>query len=193
MCENVELLIATTDDNLYKDKWLWSGILYFAINCLPDGQISVSDKVLPNINLSSYTPLIDTPQRWDYCKSRNCNLTSQTLQLVFTFKPDSTDPKDFLQYVINVNGIVNDSPTHSISDMNGRELYLNIVEISKLIRKPYIEIWISRGNIENHLQTSLTLTSKIHMGKTESYFLPIIIVLLMLLILVILTGYLILR
>lgn len=173
MCEDipVELLLATTDVELYKDRWLWDGPLYWAVECLPHGQTSVSDRVLPNVPVTSFMPIQETPERWNYCLSKACNRTSDTMQIIFTFNPASTDPKDYLQYVIDINGFVSDSPQHSITDSKGSHLYLNIVEVSKMIRQPYVEVWIARGNVDN--RSGLTLTSKITIDKPVNWILPI--------------------
>lgn len=146
-CQNnpVELMLATTDINLYDSGWKWSDDLYWSVDCLPSRQTTVSDIVVPDIKESNYVKVSTTPVDWDFCKSENCTPTSQSLQIVLTFDPSSKDPMDYLQYVINVNLDVTHSPSHTIKDSAGQEFAIDIVEVSKLAKQPYVEVWIASG------------------------------------------------
>ena len=141
----VELILATTDPKLYDNGWLWNGDLFWAVECLPTRQYSVSDSVLPSIEFENYTKLQDSPTKWDYCNSTKCRLNSESMLVVFTFDPKSTNPKDFLQYVINIHCRVTDYPRHSITDNAGEKLFFDIVEVAKMTRQPYVELWIARS------------------------------------------------
>jgi len=152
-CSNipVELVLATTDPKLYdskNNKWLWSGQMYWAVECLPHRQTTVSDRMIPNIRPDQYMKLNSSPAIWDYCKSNHCGSNSDSMQVIFTFNPHSTNPNDFLQYVIDIHCQATDQPRHDINDNAGNKLYLDIVEISKMSNYPYAEIWIARTHEE---------------------------------------------
>ena len=160
-CSNtpIELVLATTDPKLYDAKnkrWLWNDQMYWAVECLPHRQNTVSDLLVPKINPNNYLKLDDSPTVWDYCKSKQCNDTAGSMQIVFTFNPQSTDPKDFLQFVIDTHCCVTDTPRHAIKDKSGNSVYLSIVEISEMLRYPYVEVWIDGS--QSSTKTSLTDT-----------------------------------
>ena len=156
-CNNIpiKLVLATTDPKLYNnDKWLWGSQLYWAVECLPVQQTTISDRLIPQINPDGYLPLVSNPATWDYCKSARCNPHSEKMQLVFTFDPASTNPNDYLQFVIDISCNVTDSPQHFITDKKGNKIYLDIVEVSKMTRHPYVELWIAQSNKEQALNIS---------------------------------------
>ena len=184
----MEFVLATTDPNLYdetNDKWIWSGSMYWTVECLPNRQSTVADNMLPGINSDNYMVLEKSPVLWDYCKSKQCTKNSDTMQLVFTFNPKSTDPNDYLQFVIDIHCQVTDYPKHSIKDNDGKEFYLDIVEVSKMTKQPYVEIWIAKATGQDGVPSS-----SIHQSKTQettsSVFIWVIII--MLILLVLLTG-----
>lgn len=144
-CSNtpVELVLATTDPKLYNNGWTWDGNMYWGITCLANGQTNVSDRVIPNINSNEYLILKENPSMWNFCKSQACDISSESIQLVFTFNPNSTDPKDYLQFVLNLNCQVTDIPKHTLLDNSGNIVHLSIDEVSKSVGLPYTEIWIS--------------------------------------------------
>lgn len=140
----VELVLATKDEKLYDSegkKWKWSGTLYWIVACLNNNQTSVADIKAPNYPEEKYVPIDENPISWDFCGS-NCNIQSQSLHVVFTFKPLSKDPKDFLQFVVNPYCKVTDRPLHFILDDNENAVYFNIVQVDKMSKKPYVELWI---------------------------------------------------
>lgn len=152
----VELVIATTDPDLYDsdtNTWKWSGQMYWAVECLQHDQRTVADRVVPYITPTNYMPLDHSPSIWNYCKSQRCGAESVSMQIVFTFNPHSTDPNDFLQFVIN-HCHVTDVPRHDIRDENGHSFYLDIVEVSKLAKDPYIEVWIAKTHLGSVLETN---------------------------------------
>lgn len=147
ICKNnnnpVEFLLATSNSKLYdavNGKWLWSGQLYWGIDCLPSSQFNTPDNVKPNLTL---VPITKSPETWDFCKS-NCYNNSYLLLIVFTFKPDSKDARDYLQYVLNIHCGITDYPKHTIMDGDGKPFYINIEEISKMLdaTPKYVELWI---------------------------------------------------
>jgi hypothetical protein len=172
-CSNipVELILATTDPKLYdakNNKWLWDGQMYWAVECLPHRQNTVSDRSTPNIDPNKYLKLSSSPTNWDYCNSKQCGSNSDSMQIVFTFNPHSTDPNDFLQYVIDIHCQVTDSPRHIIKDAKGNKLFLDIVEISKMNKIPYVEIWIARSNDYKDLTVVLEAAEMKHVRTVES-------------------------
>jgi hypothetical protein len=195
-CSNipVELLIATTDPKLYdKNKWTWNGDLYWAIECLNSKQYTIAEEVIPNIQRDTWTVLKSNPMQWDFCKSKFCNIDSESILLVFTFKPDSSNPLDYLQYVIDLNCHVTDYPQNTITDNTGNVLYLDIVQVNKMINKSYLELWIAKSEHGlKQTETQLTLMPP-SMTALHKYFLEnvmsnnksIIIILVALLVLII--------
>jgi hypothetical protein len=142
----IELIVGTTDPNLYDSKtksWKWAGSMYWAVECLTNEQSTVSDFVNPQ--LTHFVPLTKTPETWDYCQSKKCTDNSVSMQIVFTFNPNSTTPSDYLQFVINTRGHITDQPHHSIKDKKGQELYLEIIAVNKMVNEPYIEVWIAKS------------------------------------------------
>lgn len=139
----IELLIATKDEKLYnveKKTWKWTGTMYWMVQCLNNNQSSVSDIKAPTYPSASYLPITENPTTWNFCNSK-CNIQSQSLHVVFTFKPSSTDPKDFLQFVVNPYCKVTDKPLHYILDLEGKAVYFTL-EMDKLNKKPYVELWM---------------------------------------------------
>jgi len=148
-CSNipVELLVATTDQTLYNDnKWSWEGPLYWAVECLDHRQDTVADDIVPNIPIEQYQELENNPTTWDFCKSRYCSEWSDSLLIVFTFKPHSKEAQDYLQFVVDIHNKVTDTPVHPITDNKGDQIFVDIVEVSKMLKLPYVEIWISRSS-----------------------------------------------
>lgn len=148
-CKNVPVscVLATTDDKLYNEKtgWKWSGKMYWSVNCLESGQLTVSDMIAPKIQKENYLQLDKSPSMWDFCKSGGCTRETNFLHIVFTFNPGSTNPADYLQYVVSINNKVIDLPRYSIKDSNGKNLYIDIIQISSIIHEPYVELWIAKG------------------------------------------------
>lgn len=140
----LELVLATKDTRLYDAegrKWKWSGTLYWLVACLNNNQTSVADIRAPKYPSAKYVAIDQNPNTWDFCGS-NCSMQSQSLHVVFTFKPSSTDPRDFLQFVVNPYCKVTDKPLHYILDTAGKAVYFNIVEVNKMTKRPYVELWI---------------------------------------------------
>ncbi len=181
----IELVLATTDSSLYdeaKNKWIWSGSMYWTVECLPNRQTTVSDNVSPRINPDKYMVLDTSPITWDYCKSQKCSRNSDTMQIIFTFDPKSTDPNDYLQFVIDIHCKVTDYPDHGIKDAKGEEFYLDIVEVSKMIRQPYVEIWIAR-TFKDSVLTLAAAREPVDEEDQPSYtFIWVIIILVILLV-----------
>lgn len=150
----VELVLATTDPRLYDAKqgsWLWKGTLYWAVECLQNRQTSVSDYIVPNIPKDKYLPIETNPTTWNYCNSRGCTSHSNSMHVVFTFNPESTDPDDYLQYVLNIDCNVTHNPQHAIADNDGDNILIAIEEISALTKQSYVELWISRESEQQKL------------------------------------------
>jgi hypothetical protein len=141
-CSNtrLNLVLATTDPALYspQSKWSWNGQMYWAVECLPSEQTTVSDRVAPLLDSARYAKLTDSPAVWN-------SSSSDSLQLIFTFKPGSPDPGDYLQYVIDLFGHVTDRPHHTIADNAGNKLYLDIVEVSRSPKLDHVEVWIAKA------------------------------------------------
>ncbi len=204
-CSNipVELVLATTDPKLYDaetNTWLWNGQMYWAVECLSHHQRTVSDRVVPNIKPENYLPLDHSPSQWDYCRSQNCGAGSDSMQIIFTFNPHSTDPNDFLQYVIDIHCQVTDSPRHDIKDTKGNSFYLDIVEISGMTKEAYVEVWIDRTHEDKKLtvaaleaehsmfKTALAITTDQSPTQSSSSDIIIIIVLVIVLLLALVVG-----
>ena len=150
MCNNnpVELVLATSDSNLYdssKNKWNWNGDLYWYVNCITSDS-SVIDSIVPNISAEKYEIIKTSPTIWDFCKSSNCGGHTDFIHVIFTFKPGSTDPNDYLQYAVDINCSVTIFPQHDIRDANGKSFYIEISQVSTMTRKPYVELWIEKRN-----------------------------------------------
>ena len=151
-CSNtpVQLVLATTDPELYNidtEKWTWSGTLFWSVQCLPSGQDTVSDSHLPKLTRDEYLPIDKTPTNWNYCKSKNCGVGADTMHVIFTFNPDSTDPKDYLQYVVDIHCHVTDYPSHTIKDSDGNDVYFDIIQMMRMSMDPYVEFWIEKSNV----------------------------------------------
>lgn len=186
-CKNnpVELVIATTDKNLYdpqSKKWAWSGDMYWAVDCLPTRQTTVSNAIVPNVK--NYQKISDTPTIWDFCESENCTPASQSMQIVLTFDPKSKNPQDYLQYVVNVNCDVTHSPDHTIKDSAGNAFVIDILEVSKLTKQPYVEIWIASG-LPRAESDSLSITTEKTSNSNALWIIIGVSVLLLLIILAI--------
>lgn len=141
-----EILLATSDTDLYDTatkSWKWTGELYVHIMCLPDKQRSVTDRLAPSVDPSRYIQIQQNPTYWNFCLSDDCTRFSESIQLIFTFDPTSTNPNDYLQYVIDIYGDVTDKPDHSIVDKTGAQVYFDIVQLSKIFNRPYLEIWLT--------------------------------------------------
>ncbi len=156
MCSNipVELVLATTDPNLYdakNNKWLWDGQMYWAVNCLPHRQTTVSDRVIPRLKPDNYLKLDKIPAEWNYCKSKKCSANSAAMHVIFTFNPQSTNPNDYLQYVMDIHCHVTDFPKHDIVDNSGHKFYIDIVEVGKMANEPYVEFWIAKTHQDKKL------------------------------------------
>lgn len=160
----MELILATNDTTLFvNNSWILSGTLYWNVQCLVNGQTSVSDQQIPRINPLNYIPITSNPSQWDFSQSPQCSGSGGDLRYIghgdfsptnylgvtFTFKPNSTDPHDFLQYVINIDGMVTDYPRHDITDSAGKAVYINITQISRMSDYPLLEIWIGRSVMRN--------------------------------------------
>lgn len=142
----LELVLATTDSDLYdisNKKWRWAGPLYWAVECLDNRQSVISHNVVPNISPDRYLPIETSPTTWDYCKSKRCQKDSESMHIIFTFKPNSKDPEDFLQFVTDIYCHITDFPQNSIKDNAGKEWFITIEEVSKATRYPYVELWIA--------------------------------------------------
>jgi len=146
-CNNIpiEFYLATTDSTIYnkEKKWLWNGQMFWYINCLEESPSDDFSNTLPNIDGDSFIKLVESPSNWNFCNSQ-CNNSSKIIQIIFTFNPNSKDPKDYLQYVIDIYRNIMIKPFHNIKDNNGQEIYLNIDSIDKMIDEQLYEIWISK-------------------------------------------------
>lgn len=141
----IELVLATKDSKLYdseKNKWQWDGTMYWCVECLNNNQTSVADIRAPSYPSEKYMPISENPTTWDFCESNCSAQTAQSFHIVFTFKPTSTDPKDYLQFIVNSAYRVTDKPLHYILDNANRAVYFNIVEVNKMNKNPYVELWI---------------------------------------------------
>lgn len=151
----VELVLATTDPSLYNDgSWTWSGVLYWAVECLYNGQSTVSDRVVPSIPRNVYLPITENPTVWNYCKSQKCSRASKMMHVVFTFNPSSDNPMDYLQFVVDTGCSVTYFPRHSITDDSGEVMYIDISEVSKMIKEPYVEVWITKTTVDQKLEST---------------------------------------
>lgn len=142
----LELVLSTNDPELYSvdsGEWTWAGELYWAVECLPDNQRSVADNSVPQ--LGSFVEITDVPTFWDFCSSGKCLNTSRNFLVAFTFNPNSDDPNDYLQYVIDGSRIT-DRPRHSIKDSDDKNLYIVFEDLEKSANRPYLELWIRRAS-----------------------------------------------
>jgi len=174
MCDNipVKFVMATSDNTLFDDilkTWTWSGQLYWSVQCLPNRQTSVAGRLVPRLSPNQWMPVTDNPTIWDFCKS-NCSEDSRSMHIIFTFNPSSTDPNDYLQYVVNLNGTVTNHPLNDITDLAGNPLYLDITQVSSLSSFPYTEIWISKipRETDTHL-SPLQISSTASTSSTTNY------------------------
>lgn len=138
----LELVLSTNDPSVYEPstgKWGWSGDLYWTVECLPDNQRSVSDGNVPN--LDSFVAIDSIPMFWDFCSASNCVNNSRNFLIAFTFNPNSNDPNDYLQYVID-GARITDQPRHAIVDSAGKNLYIIFKDLEKSANMPYLELWI---------------------------------------------------
>lgn len=137
-CEK-QLTIATDDPKLYlkSDKrWYWSGDLYWGFKC--GNYYHINSGVVPNVN---FKKLETTPSGGeDIC---HCN-TSDTYLIAFTFKPDSNDSNDYLQYLIDRNEVIS-RPNNELKDANNDPLILDIETVSSLDADRLIEVWLTKG------------------------------------------------
>lgn len=162
----IELVLATKDSKLYdteKNQWRWGGVLYWCVNCINSKQTSVADIRAPKYPREKYIAISENPTSWDFCGS-NCNIQSQSFHIVFTFKPGSSEPKDYLQFVVNPYYKVTDKPLHYILDGDNRAVYFNIVEVSKLNKTPYVELWIEFTTAEQGELTIPEMTEQMTMA-----------------------------
>nr|QBK87969.1 MAG: hypothetical protein LCMAC202_03300 [Marseillevirus LCMAC202] len=197
-CSNipVELVLSTTDPNLYdakNKKWLWDGQMYWAVKCLPHRQTTVSDRVIPRLPANNYLKLDKIPAVWDYCKSTKCTANSESMHVIFTFNPQSTNPNDYLQFVVDIHCHVTDFPKHDIMDNGGNKFYIDIVEVGKMTREPYVEIWIARTHQDKKLTVAALKAAHAEFKEpgddTSSRIGLIIGILLAILIIASLTGF----
>lgn len=188
----IELILATTDPDLYdetQNKWTWGGTMYWAVECLTSGQSTVSDRVVPAINYGSYTPLTKSPSTWNYCLSKQCEKNSMSMHIVFTFDPKSTDPNDYLQFVVNVHCQVTDYPRHGIKDKNGQDLYLSIVELSKMVSEPYVEIWIAKTDRVTPMdEEQVALTAPLSAGNGGNNWLWVAMIIIIIILIFLIAG-----
>lgn len=146
---NLCINIATYDKklwNLQKQKWNWNGTLYWSIQCLETGQVSISNRLPPNIPPQQFQPLLTTPSKaWNFCLSDNCTPETDYFLLTFSFNPDSNNYRDYISFIFTKDGITPDVPEHSLVDNMGQNvrIYLNHVTTSR--RYPIIELWITEG------------------------------------------------
>lgn len=157
----LELVLATSDKDLYDTKtkkWRWDGNLYWAVECLDNRQSVISHNLVPNIAQNGWAVIDNNlPTTWNFCMSQGCVKNSDSLHIIFSFKPTSTDPKDFLQFVTDVYCHVTDFPKNYIKDKTGKEWFINIEEVSKSTVYPYAELWIADAN-PSKTTTSLSST-----------------------------------
>jgi len=148
-CSNIpiKLKIATADEDLYDNKtnhWNWNGTMYWAVQCLDHKQTRVSDKIIPKILPENYKSLLSSPSNlWNFCSSEFCTIHTDTFQIVFTFNPQSKNPNDFLQFIIDAHSRVTSRPIHHIRDDKGNLVHLDIDKISKPSYRPFVEIWLT--------------------------------------------------
>jgi len=151
----LKLVLATTDTALYdidKKVWRWDGPLFWSVQCLVNKQTTISHALVPKLNKDSYLEISNSPTEWDYCLSRGCNSDSESMHIIFTFKPQSSDPNDYLQFVTDIYCHVTDFPQNFITDNSGKSWYINIVEVSKSMRENYVEMWIAQDHPQNVLE-----------------------------------------
>jgi hypothetical protein len=145
--------LATYDESLYNfstNSFIWSGTLYWSVHCLVDNHVSVSNRIPPRFSKDQFLPFTSTPsQPWNFCKSINCQFDTDTFLLILSFNPESTRFDDYLQFVFSQDGAIFDSPRHSITDNNGKQLRLDISHVSLSRRYPIIEIWLSSGQFQD--------------------------------------------
>jgi len=192
-CKNipVELILSTKDTNLYEQSWKWNGTLFWSIECLPNKQINISDSILPTVK--NYSEIKNNPEIWDFCKCNKCKDKSEYILVVFTFKPDSIHPDDYLQYVIDLRCCVVDKPDIIINDNSGKDIYFDI-NVKPIIGGNYVELWLEeskKSNIVGLKFQNISLQDKLiieSINKPNNVVMYCIIILLIIILLIV-VGY----
>ena len=157
--------IATYDDTLYnlaENRWIWSGQMYWSIQCLIDDHISVSNRLPAYLPKEQFIPLNKSPSdSWDFCVSNGvCKPDTSHFLLIFTFKPDSTDFNDYIKFVFTEDGLLHDQPEHGLTDSAGKTIRLSITHITTSRRYNITEVWISQDEYQMHLNEQPLIVSR---------------------------------
>ncbi len=158
MCSNipVNLKLTSSDNDLFAStkpgKWAWDpNVLYWTVQCLVHRQNSVSPIIVPNITPNQFKPVNMTDITWDFCSSSSgCDPSTEFLLIVFSFNPASTNPNDFEQFVIDVNGTVTyhapNSLTYGSTPGQGPKVKLDIERVDRSYDNSLLEIWLTKGS-----------------------------------------------
>ncbi len=162
MCSNipVNLKLTSSDNDLFAStkpgKWAWDpNVLYWSVQCLVHRQNSVSPIIVPNITPDQFKPVNMTDITWDFCsssqnKGSGCDPSTEFLLIVFSFNPASTNPNDFEQFVIDVNGTVTyhapNSLTYGSTPGQGPKVKLDIERVDRSYDNSLLEIWLTKGS-----------------------------------------------
>lgn len=146
---NLYINISTYDEKLYNEfekKWSWAGQMYWSIQCLVSNQVSISNRLPPNIPPEKFMPLNTSPsQGWNFCLSDNCNENTDAFLLVFTFNPSSNNFNDYISFIFTKHGRTPDVPEHSLIDSLGRNVRIYLQHVTTSRRYPILELWITEG------------------------------------------------
>lgn len=145
----IRINLATYDENLFNfatNTFAWAGVMYWHVQCLVDNHVSISNRLPSRIPKQDFLPFTTTPtQPWDFCKSTSCEHTTDTFLLTLTFRPGSTKFEDYIKFIFTQDGAIFDTPEHPLTDMNGREVRLDIAHVNFSRRYDIVELWFVSG------------------------------------------------
>jgi hypothetical protein len=167
MCDSnpIRLIFATSDPDVLDmttNKYKWSGDMYVKVQC--------------DNRPADFTQLSTSPFTWNFCQSRGCSNISR-LNIVFTFKPNSTDPSEFLTFNVDTSGYVISRPENDIKDLSGKDTTLDIENVTRH-GENLLEVWLSRGAARGSFLPNLVIY------KSQTNWLLIFMVIIVLCILI---------
>jgi hypothetical protein len=139
MCEfiPIRLILATSDPEVFsKNSYGWSGDIYVKIEC--------------EDSKSQFQSMTASPFSWSFCNSSGCARYTNRLNVIFSFNPVSTDPKDQLKFVIDTAGYILARPENAIYDSDGKNINLDIESVTRHgsdeNSDSILELWLSKGS-----------------------------------------------
>jgi hypothetical protein len=152
----VTLKLTTSDETLFSgNDWIWKDTLYWTVQCLSHRQNSISPIIIPHITPDKFKPVPSlrsgasiNPLDWNFCLSNSdeCNPATDFLLIVFTFNPSSTDPNDFEQFVVDVNGSITYHAPNSLLTAGKNRIRLDIEKVDRSFDNSLLEIWLAKGS-----------------------------------------------